>query len=108
MKASGLSFYLEITMSKSKEEKKSPAEKKPGEMHLPVMCVRCARIYMYHNETRAHCPKCGHGNWIDPRLLCKELAGGSKAASQTVTEILWKASDFVETEDINEDVVENA
>lgn len=92
-------------MSKNKD-KKTPEEKKPGEMHLPVMCVRCARIYMYHNETRAHCPKCGHDKWTDPRALCKEIAGGSKVAIQSVTEILWKASDFVETGDISEDTTE--
>jgi DNA-directed RNA polymerase subunit RPC12/RpoP len=81
----------------------NPTPRKKIGMHLPVMCLRCARIYMYENQPAARCPKCGFGKWVDPRMLCKDMASGSRVAIQTVTEVLWKASDFVESGDINED-----
>jgi len=73
-------------------------------MHLPVICARCARIYMYENQPEARCPKCGFNRWYDVRLLIREsrIEKGPPALKQLL-ELLWRAADFVELEDVNED-----
>ncbi len=74
---------------------------------MPVMCLRCARIYMYRGQPGVRCPKCAFCKWADPRTLCRNVAAGGDAGAAAIkqmTGILWHAADFVETEDINEDV----
>lgn len=83
------------------------SKKQPSGMTATVMCVRCCRIYVYRGSPEARCPKCGFNKWVDPRILCRELAAGGETtitAARGFSALLWKAADFVETDDINEDV----
>ena len=82
-------------------DKKSSTPKEG--LHLPVMCDRCARIYMYQNQPEARCPKCAWNRWIDVRMLIREARSHEPARKQLM-ETLWRAADFVEMDDINEDV----
>lgn len=73
-------------------------------MHLPVMCYRCARIYIYLGQPEARCPKCGFSRWADPRQLCRDVADHKPGAIQQLTSIVWRATEFVEEGDTNEDL----
>jgi len=77
-------------------------------LRLGVMCVRCARIYLYDNQPEARCPRCGWNRWVDPRMLIRDIVGqgqGDPAAAQKqLHEIIWKAVEYVEDEDPKEDV----
>ena len=77
-------------------------------LRLGVMCLRCARIYVYNSEPEARCPRCGWNRWVDVRMLIRDVSGkgfGDKKVSlKQLLEVLWKAVDYVEDEDPKEDI----
>ena len=88
-----------------KKDKKPSVPKEKTGFDLPVVCARCARIYMYRNQTEARCPKCAFNRWLDIRALVRESrTENAPGAQKQLLELLWRAADFVETDDINEDV----
>jgi len=70
----------------------------------PVMCRRCARIYMKLQGQRPRCPKCGFAGHIDPRRLCREIGEKRGSAMKELTGLVWRACEFVEEGDIAEDL----
>jgi DNA-directed RNA polymerase subunit RPC12/RpoP len=89
-------------MSKNRDKKDREARPE-GMLVLPVMCSRCARVYMYQSQPEARCPKCAFNRWLDVRLVVG-AARTDESAKKQLLEILWRAADYVEGENTDEDL----